>query len=174
MTIGPAPMIRMLWMSVRLGTGSAPARLLAPQVLLGGLQLRLQPPQHQVIEALEQRAQIVRARARFRMALEAEHRALLKGETLQRAIEERAVSRNDPLRQRALIHRKAVILTRDEHASGLELLHRMIRAVMAELHLHGARAGCESQDLMPETDAEHRQVGLEKALRRLDRIAAGL
>src|ERR1700741_1262864 len=126
MMMGPAPMMRMLWMSVRFGTVSAPARLLAPQVLFGDLQLRLQPPQHQMIEALEEPAQVVRAGARLGVSLEAEHRPLRGSESLQRAIEQRAVRRHPPGGQRALIHGEPVVLTRDEHAPGLELLHRMI------------------------------------------------
>src|ERR1700756_4437101 len=172
--MGPAPMIRMLWMSVRLGTASASARLLTAQVLLGDLQLRLEPPQHQVIEALEEPTQIVRTGARLRMALETENRPLREGEALQRTVEQRAVRRHDSLGQRALIDREAVVLTGDKHAPGLELLHRMVRAVMAELHLHGACTGGEPENLVSKTDAEHRQVRLEKALRGLDRVGARL
>src|SRR5215471_11354661 len=130
--MGPAPMIRMLWMSVRFGTDSVSARLLTAQVLLGDLQLRLQPPQHQMIEALEEPAQVVWTGARFRVALKAEDRPLLEGKPLERAIEERAVRRHDSRGERALIDRETVILAGDEHAPGLELLHRVVGAVMAE------------------------------------------
>src|SRR6185437_9079264 len=122
MTIGPAPMIRMLWMSVLLGIAQtegkqarskgavegafvsparvrlrAPARALiagagasaAPsaartrRVRLRQPQLRLQASQHQVIEALEQRLEVVWPGTRFRMPLEAEHRLVLERESLQ-------------------------------------------------------------------------------------------
>src|SRR5579871_4437806 len=117
MMIGPAPMIRMLWMSVRLGiyfTGlnrlrrfrrtllrrppakgaafagcSSTARLLAAQRVLGELELRLEPPQHEVVEALEERAHVVRSRARLRVSLEAERRPVGEGDSLQRAVEQR-------------------------------------------------------------------------------------
>src|SRR6516164_11019309 len=127
-----------------------------------------------MIEAIEQLPEIVRARARLGVSLEAEHRALLEGEPLERAIEERAVRGDDALGERLLIHREAVVLTRDEHTAGFQLLHRMVRAMVAEFHLHGARAGGEAEDLMAETDAEHREVSLQEALRGLDGIRAGL
>ena len=52
--------------------------------------------------------------------------------------------------------------------------HRMIGAVMAELHLHGLRAAREPEQLMPEANAEHRDVGLQKARDRRDGVVAGL
>src|SRR6516162_10425959 len=105
----------------------------------------------------------MRTGARLRVSLEPKHRTLLEGKALERAIEERAVRGHHSLRQGALVHRKAVVLTGDEHAPGLELLHRMIRAVVTELHFHGACTGGESEDLVPETDPEHREIGFEKA-----------
>src|SRR6185312_13928812 len=107
MMIGPAPMIRMLWMSVRLPTRSAAARL-AAQVFLRQLQVGLQPTQHEVIEALEQRPQVVRSGTRLRVPLEAEHRALPERDPLQRAVEQRAVRGLHALRERGLIDREAV------------------------------------------------------------------
>src|SRR3954454_16982581 len=69
MTIGPAPMMRMLLRSLRLGIA------------------------HQLGEAVEEIADVVRPGARLRVALEAERRAVGAGEALQRAIEERDVRR---------------------------------------------------------------------------------
>ena len=59
----------------------------------------------------------------------------------------------------ARIDREAVVLAGDHHAAGGEVLHRMIGAVMAELHLHGLRTARQPQQLMAEADAEHRNVG---------------
>src|SRR5216110_832546 len=101
MTIGPAPMIRMLWMSVRLGTLAAATDELAAQGVLRQSQLRLQAPQHQVIETLEQGLQVVRPGAGLRMALEAKRRLLPEGDALQRSVEQRAVGRPDLRRKRA-------------------------------------------------------------------------
>src|ERR1700752_4304627 len=150
MTIGPAPMIRMLSMSVRRGTLSAGPGLAAQRSFGRQLQLRLQAPQHEVVEALEQRPQVVRSGTGFRMSLEAERRAVLEGNPLERAVEQRAVCRLHRLRERALIDREAVILAGDVDAARLELLHRVVGAVVAELHLHGARAGGESEELVAE------------------------
>src|SRR5579862_4951697 len=174
MTIGPAPMIRMLWMSVRLGTLSAHRRLLAAQGFVGDSQLRLQPPQHQVIEALEQRAQFVRTGARLRMALEAERGTVLERDALQRPIEQRAMRRAQAFRECCFVDREPVVLTGDEDAAGIEILHRMVRAVVAELHLHGPSASGESEDLVPETDAEHREVRLEESAGRRDGVVTRL
>src|SRR5215475_12506828 len=58
----------------------------------GRLELRLQPAQHQVIEPFKQRLQVVRTRARLGMTLEAEGRLVLQSDSLQRAVEQRAVS----------------------------------------------------------------------------------
>ena len=142
--------------------------------LLGRAQLVLQPPEHQVIEAVEQRLQVVRAGARFGMALEAERRLVLEREALQRAVEQRAMRGAHVRRQRRLIHREAVVLAGDEHLAAVEVLHRMVGAVMAELHLHGLRAAGEAEDLVAEADAEHRHVGLEELARRLDGVVARL
>jgi hypothetical protein len=67
-----------------------------------------------------------------------------------------------------------VILARDEDAPGIQILHRMIGAVMAELHLHGARAACQPEDLMPETDAKHRQIGFQEILHGANGVVARL
>src|SRR5271170_6613248 len=101
MTMGPAPMMRMLWMSVRLGMRLASAGALA-QRLFREFQLRLQPAQHEVIEALEERLQIVRPGARLGVSLEAKRRPVVKSEALQRAVKERAVRGLHLLRQRRL------------------------------------------------------------------------
>src|SRR5262245_65911961 len=69
MTIGPAPMIRMLLMSVRFGIPSS--------LLL-----------HQRGEAVKQVPDVARSRARLRMALEAERRAVGPCEALQAAVQE--------------------------------------------------------------------------------------
>src|SRR5580704_4465815 len=105
----------------------------------GRLQLRLQAAQHQMIETFEQWLEVVRARARLRVALEAERRLVFQRDSLQRAIEQRAVSGSHVRRQSAFVHGEPVILTRDEYPSRVQILHGMIRAVMTELHLEGAR-----------------------------------
>jgi hypothetical protein len=51
-------------------------------------------------------------------------------------------------RQRSSIHREAMVLAGDHHAAGVQVLHRMVRAVVAELHLDGARAGGKAEQLV--------------------------
>ena len=46
--------------------------------------------------------------------------------------------------------------------------------MMAELHLERARTGGECEQLMPETNAEHRQAGLQNRTNRRNRVGAGL
>jgi hypothetical protein len=66
----------------------------------------LQAPQHQVIEALEEHAQIMRTGTCLRVPLKAERRMLLEGEALQGAVKERAVRGAHRFRQRRLIDGK--------------------------------------------------------------------
>src|SRR6185437_3271519 len=183
MMIGPAPMIRMLWMSVLLGIAQTEGKQArsngavsgafiscaravsatgARRVRFGQPQLRLQASQHQMIEALEQRFQVVWPRTGFRVSLEAEHRLVLERESLQRAVEQRAVRRSHISRQGRLVHGEAMILAGDEHTAGIQVLHRVIGAVMAEFHFHRLRADGESENLVAEADAEYRQVGLQE------------
>ena len=56
----------------------------------------------------------------------------------------------------------AVVLGRDVATSGLQILHRMVAAAMAVLHLRGIAAGRQSRQLMPQTDREHRNAGMEQ------------
>src|SRR6188474_2207716 len=126
MTIGPAPMMRIDLMSVRLGT-----------LLL-----------HRAHELVEEVRHLARSGARFRVALEAERGLVGVLDALQRAVEERAVRGAHVGRQRLLVHREAVVLARDEYLPGLQVLHRMVRAVVAELHLHGPGASGEAEELV--------------------------
>src|SRR5688572_27588285 len=73
-----------------------------------------------------------------------------------------------------LINRKAVILAGDQHTTGGEFLYRVIGPVMSELHLYRLGIASQSEQLMSEADAEHRDIGFEKLLDRLNRIRAGL
>ena len=47
--------------------------------------------------------------------------------------------RDDVFGQARFIHRKTVVLARDHHLPGLQVLNRVIGAVMPELHLLGFR-----------------------------------
>src|SRR5688500_12200792 len=120
MTIGPAPMMSTLRMSVLFG------------MLF-----------HHLREAVEQVADVVRPRARLRMPLKAEGGTIRPRQSLEGTVEERNVRSTEIVAYGGRIHREPMVLAGDHHLAGVEVLHRMIRAVVAELHLQRLRAGGE-------------------------------
>src|SRR5712664_1358181 len=140
MTMGPAPMMSTLLTSVRLGTRS----------LL-----------HQLCETIEEVPDVVRPGARFGMPLEAERRPIGACEALQAAVEERNVGGLEVRRERVRVDCEAVVLAGDDHRPGLQILHRVVGAVMAELHLDRLRAGGEPHELVTEADPESRNPGVD-------------
>src|SRR6476661_7800845 len=140
MTIGPAPMIRMVLMSVRFGMSA---------------------PLHRRNETIEEITYVVRSWAGFRMPLEAEGRRVGEREALVGAVEQRAVGDAHVAGKRRLVDREAVVLAGDQHAAAVDVDDRMVRAVVAELHLDRARAGGEAEDLVAQADAVQRQLARE-------------
>src|SRR5208282_5729593 len=57
-------------------------------------------------------------------------------------------------RQRVRIHAEAVILSRDLHLTGEQILDRMIRTVMSEFQLERLSAEGEATQLVPEANPE--------------------
>src|SRR4030095_933513 len=114
--------------------------------------------QHRFDEAREERGELAWSRARLGMALETERGAVHMRDALQRGVEQRAVRGTDIRRQRRLVDGEAVVLAGDEHAPGIELENRMVRAVVAELHLDRLRAAREPEQLLAQADAEHRRA----------------
>ncbi len=106
------------------------------------------------------------------MALEAEGVLVGTLDALQGAVEQRLVRSAHIGRQAGFVHGETVVLTGDHHHAGLQILYRMVGAVVAIGHLHGLGAGGQGQQLMAEADAEHRDVGFEHLLNRLDRVVA--
>jgi hypothetical protein len=129
---------------------------------------------HQAGETVEQVADVVRAGRGFRVALEAERRLVGAGQALQRAVEQRDVRGAQVVGQRLLVHREAVVLAGDAHAAGIEVLHRVVGAVVAELHLEGLGAGGQRHDLVAQADAEGGIAVLDQLARGVDRVVAGL
>ena len=107
------------------------------------------------------------------MPLEAECGLSDQLKALQTAVKEGAVRGTGIGRQRIGIHRKTVVLARDVDALRFNVFHRVIGAVMAELHLEGLRTDGEPHDLMTEADAEKRQLGRDGLLRHLNGVCAG-
>src|SRR5579862_2953953 len=90
---------------------------------------------HHRYEAVEEIRHLARAGARLGMALEAVGRLVGELDALERSIEERSVRGAHVRGQRLLVDGEAVVLAGDEDAAAREILHRMVRAVVAELHL---------------------------------------
>ena len=116
----------------------------------------------------------MRAGRRFRVALEAERRLVGAGKALQRAVEQRNVRDAAIGRQGGDIDRETVVLRGNQHLLGIEVLHRMIRAVVAELHLQRLGAGCQRHDLVPQADAEGGDAALDQFLGGGNRVIARL
>jgi hypothetical protein len=64
----------------------------------------------------------------------------------------------DVLRQRVLVEREAVVHRRDLDLAGRHVLHRMIGAVMALMHLLRLAAHGDAEHLVAEADAECRRA----------------
>src|SRR6267143_749860 len=105
--IGPAPMIRMLSISVRLG-------ILA----------------HQSDKALEQVVAVLRARARLRVILDRKYRLSDHPQPFVGLVEEREMGRLDGPRQAFEVDDKTMVLSGDLDLAGAQILHRVIGAAM--------------------------------------------
>ncbi len=73
----------------------------------------------------------------------------------------------------SLVHREAVVHRGDLDLAGGEVLHRMVRAVMALMHLHGLAAEREAEHLVAEADAEGRRAAVDQLLDHRHRVFAG-
>ena len=67
-----------------------------------------------------------------------------------------------------------MILTGNHDLPCSQVLDRMIRTVMPELHLDGLGAGRQAEKLVPQANAERRDTDFEESLDSIDRVAAGL
>src|SRR6185503_20261296 len=68
------------------------------------------------------------------------------------------------------VHREAVVLRRDKYLSRIEIPHRMVSPPMPVRELHRLAPQRQSQQLMPETDAEDRERPVGQLADRRDRI----
>src|SRR5439155_17784158 len=156
MMIGPAPMIRMLSMSVRLGISSRPAARRALCAPSGGSErserggcsyFRSNFLFHQLREAVEEVPDVVRPRARFGVPLKAERRLVGEREALQAAVEQRHMRHSRIGGQRRRIDGEAMVLARDQHLSRVAVEHGMVGTVVAKFHFHGLAADRETEEL---------------------------
>ena len=130
-------------------------------------------PLHHLDEPPEQIVAVARARARLGMVLHGKRRPIGAGQPLVRAVEQRHMRHLRSRRQRLRIDGKAVVLAGDLHLAGRQILHRLVGAAMAALHLVGLRPQRQRQQLVAEADAEHRHAGIQHAADRRHRVFAG-
>jgi hypothetical protein len=152
-------MIRMLWMSLRLG--------------MSGVTFSLRPSQPH--EAVEEVARCRGARGCIGVPLEAEARPVRAGQALDRASRtatraSRAGCQGSEAGSTAKPWFWLVISTCCVSRS----FDRVVRAMVAELHLDRARSRGEAHDLVAQADAEGRHASVDQLARRGDRVAAGL
>src|SRR5437868_14916339 len=79
---------------------------------------------HQPDETVEQVGDVVRTRARFRVALEAEGRLVGAGDALQRAVEQADVRGAQVGGQRLGVDCETVVLAGDANAAAVQVLDR--------------------------------------------------
>src|SRR3546814_9500046 len=97
---------------------------------------------------------VPRAGRGLRVVLHGEHGPALDRDALVGAVEEGDVALDHTLGQRRGIDHEAVVLAGDLDLAGGEVLHRVVGATVAALHLGGLGAEGEREDLVAEADAE--------------------
>src|SRR4029077_12672937 len=117
MTMGPAPMIRMLSISVRLGISA-----------------------HQPDEMLEQVMAVLWTGARLWVVLHREDRLADDPKPFVALIEERAMSRFNTFGQAFRVDDKTMILAGDLNLASPQILDRVVGATMTPFHFAGLAA----------------------------------
>src|SRR5262245_10328654 len=95
---------------------------------------------HQPHEPLEQVAAVTRTGRGLRVILHREHWLVFQRNAAVRSVEQRHMGFDCVGRQRLAVDREAVVHRGDLDLAGGEILHRMVRAVMTLVHLHGLGA----------------------------------
>jgi hypothetical protein len=117
-----------------------------------------------VVEIGEERVGVVRAGGGLGVILDGENGQLLVAQALDSVVvqvdlgDDRAA-----LLQRLGVGGEAVVLRRDRDLAGLEVLHRLVAAAVAELELESRAAERVGEHLMTEADAEDRVVRQQAA-----------
>src|SRR5262249_6556196 len=109
---------------------------------------------HELREALEQVERVVRARGGFGVVLHAKSAEVGDLQALARDVVEVRVGALRADRERVEIDAEAVVLRGDLDAPGGEVLHRLVRAAVAEFELVGLAAEGQGEELVAEADAE--------------------
>ena len=104
----------------------------------------------------------MRPRTRLRMPLKTERGFVGARKTLQAAIEQ-AHMRDAAIRGQGFrIHCKTVILAGDHYAARIQVLHRVVRAMMTEFHLDGCSTTRQPHQLMTQANAEQRHALIQQ------------
>ena len=104
---------------------------------------------------------IMRPRARLRVILHAEHRIALVLQPRERVVVQIHMRLHNVVWQARRIHIEVMILRRTLNLARLEILDRMIPAVVSELQLVRLPAQRQPEQLMPQADPEHRFLTLQ-------------
>ena len=113
---------------------------------------------HQVDEALEQIMAVARAGRSFGVILHREDRLAFELDAGIGAVEQRDMRLLGLGRERVAVDREAVVHRGDLDLAGGLVLHRMVGAVMALMHLQRLGADREAEHLVAEADPEGRHV----------------
>src|SRR6267142_7022203 len=113
----------------------------------------LPPLPHQPREPLEQIAAVARTGRGLGMVLHREHRLVLERDAAVRAVEQRHMRLHRVRGRPRAVDRGAVIHGGDLDLAGGEVLHRMVGAVVALMHLAGGGADRDAEHLVAEADA---------------------
>src|SRR5215218_9186748 len=105
-------------------------------------------------ELVEEVAGVAGAGARFRMVLDAPGAQLSALDALDGAVVEVTVGQLYAVGQRLFAHGEAVVLARDLDPPRLQIPHRVVGTVVPEGHLVRLAVQGESEELVPEADAE--------------------
>ena len=106
---------------------------------------------------------VVRAGGGFGVVLHAEGRQLAVAQPFDGLVVEVDVRDLELGRQGLGIDGEAVVLRGDLDRAGLQVLHRLVRAAVAELELERLRAAGQAEQLVAQADAEDRLLAQQAA-----------
>src|SRR5258706_4935525 len=111
---------------------------------------------HHVDERVEQIRRVMRAGAGFGVILHAKDRQRAMAESFDGVVVEIQMRHHAAFGfQRFSLDRKTMVLAGDFHATGIQILYRLISAAMAEFQLECVGSDRPSQQLVPKADAEN-------------------
>ena len=103
---------------------------------------------HIVNEFVEQITDVLRTRAGFGVALEAEYGFVCQFDALQSVVEQGFVGNACVGRQSVGINGETVVLAGDDDFAAVQILYRVVGTVMAEAHFQGFCADGEADQLV--------------------------